>query len=182
MCYKSYGTVSILRDNWRLCTIWGSLENFSGYLGSPAPSCVDFFSKKHTTIRHKISTATSDEITEILRRALQGISLSQFSDKDRFSWIEHRHTKIEENRASSLLGIFGIEMPLRYREESAGAFQRLRMDSELNSCLHDLCPRIRKAYGNTTSIGGLIRRLFRREVPKAITIRPHISESWNACL
>jgi hypothetical protein len=107
-----------------------------------APSCVEFFSKEHTRLGDTGSlTQQIHEITGIPKRALQGVPLSQFSDKERFSWIEHRQTKIEEDKAYSLLGIFGIEMPLRYGEGSAGAFERLEEEiSKLNNCLRDLRP------------------------------------------
>jgi hypothetical protein len=65
------------------------------------------------------------EITGIPKSALRGAYLSQFSDKDRFSWIQCRQTKVEEDKAYSLLGVFDIEIPLRYGEGSASAFKRL---------------------------------------------------------
>ncbi|KAF1932604.1 HET-domain-containing protein [Didymella exigua CBS 183.55] len=107
-----------------------------------APSRVEFFSKEHTRLGDTGSlTQQIHEITGIPREALQGVPLSQFSDKERFSWIEHRQTKIPEDKAYSLLGIFGIEMPLRYGEGAAGAFKRLEEEkSKLNNCLRDLSP------------------------------------------
>jgi hypothetical protein len=57
--------------------------------------------------------------------------------------MKHRHTKYQEDKAYSLLGIFGIEteMPLRYGEGSFSAFNRLEiMISRVNNSLRDLRP------------------------------------------
>jgi hypothetical protein len=107
-----------------------------------APSCVEFFSREHKRLGDLRSlTQQIHEITGIPKTALEGAPLYQFSDKDRFSWIQSRQTKIEEDKAYSLLGIFGIEMPLRYTEGSASAFNRLDEEIyKLNNCLRDLRP------------------------------------------
>jgi hypothetical protein len=107
-----------------------------------APSCVEFFSREHKRLGDTRSLMQQiHEITGISKRALEGVPLSQFSDKERFSWIQCRQTKIEEDKAYSLLGIFGIEMPLRYGEGSASAFKRLEEEiDKLNNCLRDLRP------------------------------------------
>jgi hypothetical protein len=49
------------------------------------------------------------------------------------SWAETRQTKREEDRAYSLLGIFGIHMPLIYGEGVESAFKRLREEMDKNS-------------------------------------------------
>jgi hypothetical protein len=65
--------------------------------------------------------------------------LSQFSDKERFSWIQHRQTKLEEDKAYALLGIFDVHIPPRYGEGMANAFKRLEEEiDKLNKCLQDL--------------------------------------------
>ena len=65
--------------------------------------------------------------------------MSQFSDKERFSWIQPRHTKVEEDKAYALLGIFDVQMPLRYGEGIANAFKRLEEEiDKFNKCLQDL--------------------------------------------
>jgi len=65
--------------------------------------------------------------------------LSQFSNKERFRWIQCRKTKAEEDKAYFLLGIFDVEMPLRYSEGSVSAFKRLKEEiDKLNKCLRDL--------------------------------------------
>ena len=52
--------------------------------------------------------------------------MSQFSVDERLSWIEHRQTKLEEDKAYSLLGIFDVHIPLIYGEGRENAFKRLR--------------------------------------------------------
>ncbi len=65
--------------------------------------------------------------------------MSQFSDKDRFSWIQPRQTKLIEDKAYSLLGIFDVQIPLRYGEGIANAFKRLEEEiDKLNKCLQEL--------------------------------------------
>jgi hypothetical protein len=107
-----------------------------------APNCVEFFSREHERLGDTKSLMQQiHEITGISKRALEGVPLSQFSDKERFSWIQCRHTKKDEDKAYSMLGIFGIEMPLRYGEGSSSAFKRLEEEIyKLNNCLRDLRP------------------------------------------
>lgn len=107
-----------------------------------APSCVEFFSRECERLGDTQSLIQHiHEITGIPERALAGVPLSQFSDKERFLWSQCRKTKVEEDKAYSLLGIFGVEMPLRYGEGSFNAFKRLEAEvSKLNNCLRDLRP------------------------------------------
>jgi fructose-1,6-bisphosphatase len=64
-------------------------------------------------------------ITGILIDALQGRPLSSFSVPVRISWAKKRETKREEDKAYSLMGIFGIHMSPIYSEGEAKAFERL---------------------------------------------------------
>jgi hypothetical protein len=107
-----------------------------------APRLVEFFSKEGKRLGNKSSLQQKiHEITGVPQSALQGARLSQFSDKERFSWIECRQTKVEEDKAYSLLGIFDVEMPLRYGEGFASAFKRLEEEiKKLNDCLRELRP------------------------------------------
>lgn len=41
------------------------------------------------------------------------------------SWAEGRQTTVKEDKAYSLLGIFGVHLPLIYGEGEANAFRRL---------------------------------------------------------
>ncbi|KUJ06164.1 HET-domain-containing protein [Mollisia scopiformis] len=105
-----------------------------------APTSVDFFSKESNRIGSKRSLEQQiHEITGIPKMALQGAYLSQFDDKERFLWIQPRQTTVEEDKAYSLLGIFDVQMPLRYGEGMASAFKRLEEEiDKLNKCLQDL--------------------------------------------
>ncbi|KAH7346491.1 hypothetical protein BKA65DRAFT_428866 [Rhexocercosporidium sp. MPI-PUGE-AT-0058] len=105
-----------------------------------APISVEFFCRESKRIGSKSSLEQHiHEITGIPKPALQGASLSQFSDKERFSWIQPRQTTVEEDKAYSLLGIFDVQMPLRYGEGMANAFKRLEEEiDKFNKCLQDL--------------------------------------------
>ncbi|PQE07169.1 hypothetical protein CJF31_00004831 [Rutstroemia sp. NJR-2017a BVV2] len=105
-----------------------------------APTSVEFFCRESKRIGSKGSLEQQiHEITGIPKSALQGAYLSQFNDKERFSWIQPRQTTVEEDRAYSLLGIFDVQMPLRYGEGMTNAFKRLEEEiDKLNKCLQDL--------------------------------------------
>jgi hypothetical protein len=101
-----------------------------------APSSVEFFCSNKEQLGDKKSLERLlHEITGIALAALQGTLLSEFSVNERMSWAETRQTKGKEDRAYSLLGIFGIYMPLIYGEGSASAFKRLREEIDKNSSL-----------------------------------------------
>jgi hypothetical protein len=92
-----------------------------------APLSVEFFCSNGIRLGDKKSLERQlYEITQIAVPALQGTSLSEFSEEDRMSWTANRQTKHEEDRAYSLLGIFNIFMPLIYGEGAEKAFGRLR--------------------------------------------------------
>jgi hypothetical protein len=92
-----------------------------------APISVEFFSKEWHRLGDKESLELQiHEITTIDSKAIQGTPLSHFSVADRFSWAENRETTREEDAAYSLLGIFGIYMPLIYGEGKEEAFDRLK--------------------------------------------------------
>src|SRR5207248_2000523 len=107
------------------------------------------------------------EITGIADSALQGAALSQFSVDERFSWVENRQTKLEEDKAYSLLGIFDVYMPLIYGEGEENAFKRLRtsvqMVKEDQECIQHLRltdPRHDKKRIEETK-GGLLEDSYR---------------------
>jgi hypothetical protein len=94
-----------------------------------APSSVEFFSRERKRLGDKRSLKQQiREITGIADSALQGAPLSQFSVAERFSWIGGRETKLEEDEAYSMLGIFEVSMPLIYGEGRYKAFRRLRCE------------------------------------------------------
>ena len=105
------------------------------------PVSVEFFSQERRRLGNKSSLEQLiHEITGIPKTALQGTPLSQFSVRDRFQWIGSRQTKLEEDKAYSLLGIFDVDIPLRYGEGMASAFKRLEEEiDKLSTYIQDLC-------------------------------------------
>lgn len=92
-----------------------------------APAEVEFFSKEGTHLGSKRSLESAIRAaTGIPARALRGDTLSGFSVSERLAWAESRHTTRQEDKAYSLLGIFGISMPLIYGEGGPRAYARLR--------------------------------------------------------
>jgi hypothetical protein len=109
-----------------------------------APRSVEFFSGEGERLGDKNSLDQQvREITGIPIDALQGKSLSSFSVPVRISWARKRETKREEDKAYSLMGIFGIHMSPIYGEGEAEAFERLhseivRRDSQQEKLLQVL--------------------------------------------
>jgi hypothetical protein len=66
------------------------------------------------------------EVTGIPISVLEGAPLSQFSIEERLSWAENRKITRLEDKAYSLLGIFGIHLPPIYGEGKEHAFRRLK--------------------------------------------------------
>ncbi|KAF2727861.1 NACHT-domain-containing protein [Polyplosphaeria fusca] len=130
-----------------------------------APRVVEFFSRQRKRLGDTCSLREQiHEITGIPEAALQGELLSQFTVNDRLSWIEHRKTKREEDKAYSLLGVFGVYMPPIYGEGIGRAFDRLRDEiKKLEECTRDLHitdPRRDKARIEATK-GGLLEDSYR---------------------
>jgi hypothetical protein len=91
-----------------------------------APGSVEFFSGEDERLGDKDSLERQvHEITGIPITALQGNPLSDFSVPTRISWAKKRETKREEDKAYSLMGIFGIHMSPIYGEGEKEAFARL---------------------------------------------------------
>jgi predicted nucleic acid-binding protein len=130
-----------------------------------APGLVEFFSQEWKRLGDNTSLKQYiHEVTGIPDSALQGAPLSQFSVNERLSWNKHRYTKLEEDRAYSLLGIFDIYISPFYGEEAGGAFRRL-MDEidKLGGCIQDLHltdPRDDKKRIEDTK-GGLLKDSYR---------------------
>ncbi|KAI0446385.1 vegetative incompatibility protein HET-E-1 [Xylaria telfairii] len=94
-----------------------------------APTSVEFFSREHTLLGNKRSLeGVIWDITRIPVEALRNCPPSDFSVSDRFSWMEHRETTVEEDKAYAMLGIFSVQIPLIYGEGYANASQRLRRE------------------------------------------------------
>lgn len=82
-----------------------------------APESVVFYSKEGVRLGDKHSLAvTLAEVTGIPTTALLGADLKRFSKETRFSWASGRVTKIPEDAAYSLIGIFGVMLPMYYAD------------------------------------------------------------------
>ncbi|KAF2804816.1 NACHT-domain-containing protein [Mytilinidion resinicola] len=105
-----------------------------------ASASVEFFSRERKRLGDRSSLRQQIyEITNIPHSALQGAYLSKFSLEERLQWIEHRQTKLDEDKAYSLLGIFGVYLLPIYGEGTASAFARLRNEfDKAQKCIRDL--------------------------------------------
>lgn len=92
-----------------------------------APSNVDFYDAdwqkltSRTLLANKIQASIGIDAALLLGKRL----LHTYSVAQRFSWAAQRETTRVEDRAYSLLGIFGVNMPLLYGE-GVKAFHRLQ--------------------------------------------------------
>ncbi|KAK4652844.1 HNWD NOD-like receptor pc4 [Podospora pseudocomata] len=130
-----------------------------------APKVVEFFSEDRKRLGDKNSLAQHiHNTTGIPLRALQANKLSDFSFDVRMSWIKHRSTTREEDRAYCLFGIFNVQMRLLYGEGEERAFERLREEfSKHNrylSSLHSTDPRLDKKRIEEAK-GGLLDDAYR---------------------
>jgi hypothetical protein len=105
-----------------------------------APASVEFFSRERRRLGDKSSLMQQiHDITSIPKSALDGVPLCRFNVKERFRWIDSRETGKEEDKAYSLLGIFDVNMQLRYGEGMPNAFKRLEEEiNKLGECVKDL--------------------------------------------
>ncbi len=125
---------------------------------------VEFFSLEGKRLGDKKSLKEQIcDLTNIPPSALQGDSLSQFSVEERLRWIEHCETGKEEDKAYSLLGIFGVYILPIYGEGIAKAFDRLWDEfRKMQKCIQDLRltdPRDDKKRIEETK-GGLLKDLY----------------------
>jgi hypothetical protein len=100
-----------------------------------APPVLEFYSQDWSIIgtRHKFRAELSkitniDEAVLRKSRPLQSISIAK-----RMSWAANRETTRPEDIAYSLMGVFGVNMPLLYGEGEISAFHRLQEEIMKNS-------------------------------------------------
>jgi tetratricopeptide (TPR) repeat protein len=99
-----------------------------------APFSVEFFSADYKRLGDKLSLESLIcERTGLPVEALRGYNPTEFSVNERVSWVAKRETKHEEDMAYSLLGIFGVFLPLIYGEGRENAFIRLRDEIDKRS-------------------------------------------------
>jgi hypothetical protein len=91
-----------------------------------APSTVEFFSEDWERLGDRISLKSLiHKITSIPHEVLEGAPLHQFSVEERYRWRQNRHTKVKEDAAYSMSGIFDVDMAPNYGEGPEQAFRRL---------------------------------------------------------
>ena len=92
-----------------------------------APKCLEFFSADRKSLGKKKDLVKEIvKITRIPPEVLRNERpISDCSVKERMDWARNRKAKRDEDEAYSLLGIFGVHMPLIYGEGSNQAFKRL---------------------------------------------------------
>lgn len=129
-----------------------------------APRSVEFFTCEGARLGSKDSLAEHiSKITTIPGSALNGHTLPQFSEKELFGWSQSRDTTIPEDKAYSLLGIFGVDMPIAYGEGVGRATSRLNEAiKRRNICIRDI--RLRDPCGDKKRIeenkGGLLKDAY----------------------
>ncbi|PBP26575.1 hypothetical protein BUE80_DR002502 [Diplocarpon rosae] len=103
-----------------------------------APSVVEFYNSnwEHLGSKHDLVERIAT-ITGIHRKKLEGADLECFSIAQRMSWASKRKTTRIEDVAYSLLGIFGVNMPMLYGEGKR-AFLRLQEEIMKHSNDHSL--------------------------------------------
>ncbi|KAH6656094.1 hypothetical protein BKA67DRAFT_622504 [Truncatella angustata] len=91
-----------------------------------APMSIEFFSSGWHRLGDKQSLeAEIRQITGISVEVLRGRRLSDVSVVERMSWLTKRQTKLPEDMAYCVLGIFDVYMPFNYGERE-NAFRRLQ--------------------------------------------------------
>ena len=103
-----------------------------------APQSVIFFDRhwKEIGTKHNLRALIS-RITDIQVEALLGTSLESFSIAQRMCWASRRDTTRVEDQAYSLMGIFGVHMPMIYGEGDH-AFIRLQEEIIRRSTDHTI--------------------------------------------
>lgn len=126
-----------------------------------APQSVEFFSQDKSRLGDKCSLKQLvHEITAIPQTALQGTSLHRFSVNERLKWKGGRQTKLDEDGAYSMSGLFYVTLAPVYGEGAEEAFKRLhdeiRNMRECIQAIRSTDPRDDKTRIEHTK-GGLVR-------------------------
>ncbi|KAI0098507.1 heterokaryon incompatibility protein-domain-containing protein [Nemania sp. FL0031] len=94
-----------------------------------APRSVEFFGSGGQRLGSRQSLkGLISKITGIAIKAFEGKPIFSFQIEERMSWSKGRKTTRPEDRAYSLLGVFGVYMTLIYGENETNAFERLRQE------------------------------------------------------
>lgn len=138
-CYVFLSDVSTVKrkaDSESQLTTWESAFRSSRWFTRGwtlqellAPKTVKFFSRDRNYLGDRQDLRQMiHEITGLPVSALLGRPLGQFDLEERLSWSRNRTTTRNEDKVYSLLGIFGIFMPLIYGEGHSSALRRLRKE------------------------------------------------------
>jgi hypothetical protein len=101
-----------------------------------APSSVEFFSSTWQHLGNKQSLEHQLRcITGISMKALRGQPLSEIGVVERMSWLTKRQTKLPEDMAYCVLGIFDVHIPFNYGEKE-NAFRRLQEEIDKKWKVH----------------------------------------------
>ena len=105
-----------------------------------APNVLEFYAEDWTPLGNKASLRQQIyEVTAIPQSALRGTPLSEFSTNDKLQWGQRRQTKLEEDKAYSLVGLFGVDFAPVYGIGYTEAFRRLQDEiNKRDGCLRDL--------------------------------------------
>ncbi|KAH7401121.1 beta transducin-like protein HET-E2C*4 [Phaeosphaeria sp. MPI-PUGE-AT-0046c] len=130
-----------------------------------APKSVEFFSNEGQRLGDKKSlTQQIHEITAIPPSALQGTPLHHFSVEERLRWKGARKTKLAEDGAYSIAGLFSVFLAPVYGEGAELAYRRLNDEiRRTEECIRDIRltdPRDDQKRIEDTK-GGLLRESYR---------------------
>lgn len=128
ICFAYLSDVGLLDDGSQQHDLTRSMWFTRGWTLQEllAPRHLIFFDRSWNALQDKWWHAAAISLTtKIPEMALHSFVPENHSVAARMSWAAHRETTREEDRAYSLLGIFGVHMPLLYGERGA-AFQRLQ--------------------------------------------------------
>ena len=139
VCYVFLSDVSVAKrkaDSESCPSSWEPAFRFSRWFTRGwtlqellAPQKVNFFSRECKLLGGLPELLDLlHSITKLPAAVLRGASLEGFPIEERLAWTKDRVTTREEDKAYSLLGMFGIFMPLIYGEGEANAFARLRKE------------------------------------------------------
>jgi|SRR5690242_4077605 len=94
-----------------------------------APKSVVFYSNDGKRLGDKQElAATLSAVTGIPTTALLGADLARFSKEKRLSWADGRVTKVPEDAAYSLIGIFGVTLPMLYADGNYARRKQAALD------------------------------------------------------
>jgi hypothetical protein len=148
-----------------------------------APEFVDFFSTEGKRLGSKTSLLKEiHAVTGLPRQVLQGSALHRFSIEERLSWIRGRKTKRGEDMAYSLLGIFGVFIPLLYGEGEDNAMYRLEeaIDEAENRGLSASIPKVARESSEDNSTEASWTSMMESRRKRGSCLNCGVDDHWEA--